>query len=311
MKVFICGAYVKNNYMVKRFAFMPNQKLDNQLNLAIDTSPAEREKSMDLNVGYDRENDVWDVVVKYSGDITSLAGAGIGVVPLLGNYAIVTIPQEKLQDFSRRPEVEFVEKPKRLFFAVNQGKATSCIREVQRGNPLEGRENPGTGNDNLNLTGKGILIGIVDSGVDVSHPDFRNPDGSTRILRYWDQSGEGIPPEGYLMGNEYTNEEINAYLGEKRINQEIPGQDTSGHGTAVLGIAAGNGRASNGRYRGIAYESEIIAVKLGVPRDNSFPRTTELIQGVDYLVRQAMKLGRPMVINLSFGNNYGSHEPCN
>lgn len=277
---------------------MPDQKLDNQLNLAIDTSMEEREKSLDLNVGFDTEGNVWDVIVKYSGDVQSLTEEGVKVVPLLGNYAIASIPQEKLQEFSRKPQVEFIEKPKRLFFAVNQGKTASCIREVQR--------------EDLNLTGKGILMGIVDSGVDVSHPDFRNADGSTRILRYWDQSGEGVPPKGYLSGVEYTNVEINTWLRKNVVgNGGKVGQDTSGHGTAVLGIAAGNGSASNGKYRGIAYESEIIAVKLGIPKENSFPRTTELIQGVDYLVRQAMELGRPMVINLSFGNNYGSHEPCN
>ena len=344
---------------------MPDQKLDNQLNLAVDTPMEEREKSLDLNVGFDAEENVWDIIVKYSGDVQSLTEEDVKVVPLLGNYAIVTIAQDKLQEFSRKPQVEFIEKPKRLFFAVNQGKTASCIREVQRGNRLNGNRMLPE-NTNLNLTGKGILLGIVDSGVDVSHPDFRNGDGSTRILRYWDQSGEGIPPQGYVSGVEYTNVEINDWLrrnvatsGEKveissndmkenenniqiyvnkvmksggkvvtsgnnvaaneddTINrfgiqqQNIPGQDTSGHGTAVLGIAAGNGRASNGRYRGIAYESEIIAVKLGIPRDNSFPRTTELIQGIDYLVRQAMELERPMVINLSFGNNYGSHEPYN
>lgn len=286
---------------------MSNQKLDNQLNLAINASMEEREKSLDLNVGFDEKENVWDVIVKYSGDIRDLTEEGVSVVPLLGNYGIVTIVQNKLQEFSKKPQVEFIEKPKRLFFAVNQGKTASCIREVQSGRSEREEDRIGL---SLNLTGKGILVGIVDSGIDVSHFDFRNGDGSTRILRYWDQSGKGIPPEGYLQGVEYTDVEINDYLRRNvaKNGGDILGSDNSGHGTAVLGIAAGNGQASNGRYRGIAYESEIIAVKLGIPKDNSFPRTTELIQGVDYLVRQAMRLGRPMVINLSFGNNYGSHR---
>ena len=63
--------------------------------------------------------------------------------------------------------------------------------------------------------------------------------------------------------------------------------------------------------RGVAYTSDIIAVKMGMPGENSFPRTAELMQGVDYLVRQAAELGRPMAVNISFGNNYGSHEPYN
>ena len=60
--------------------------------------------------------------------------------------------------------------------------------------------------------------------------------------------------------------------------------------------------------QGVAYESDLLVVKMGIPRENSFPRTTELIQGIDYLVRQALTMGRPMAINLSFGNNYGSHK---
>ena len=79
----------------------------------------------------------------------------------------------------------------------------------------------------------------------------------------------------------------------------------------MLGIAAGNGRASGGVNRGVAYESDLLVVKMGIPKENSFPRTTELIQGIDYLMRKALEMNRPLVINLSFGNNYGSHEPYN
>ena len=159
-------------------------------------------------------------------------------------------------------------------------------------------------------------MGVVDSGVDYRHPDFRNEDGTTRILSLWDQSGiadeaqSRRPPQGYSLGVEYTKEMIDSALALPAAQgyQIVPERDFSGHGTSVLGVAAGNGLASNGVNRGVAYESDIIVVKLGIPRENSFPRTTELIQGIDYLVRQAQALGRPMVINLSFGNNYGSHR---
>lgn len=76
----------------------------------------------------------------------------------------------------------------------------------------------------------------------------------------------------------------------------------------MTGIAAGNGRASDGKYRGVAYESELIIVKLGTPQAGGFPRTTELMQAVDYCVKKAEAYGKPLVINLSFGNNYGSHS---
>lgn len=275
---------------------MPEQKIDNLLNLAMDATPREREKSGNLNVGYQAETRLWEVIVKYSGPEEGLSGEGISVVPLLGGYAVVTIPETEIDAFSRRTQVEFVEKPKRLYFATAQGKRASCISSVQTG-----REG---------LSGEGILVGAADSGIDYFHPDFRNEDGTTRILKLWDQTVPGNPPRGYVTGSEYTEEEINEALSlsETEGRRLVPVRDISGHGTAVLGIAAGNGRASSGENRGVAYKSGILAVKLGIPREDSFPRTTELIQAVDYLVRQSLEMGMPMAINLSFGNNYGSHR---
>ena len=275
---------------------MADQKIDNLLNLVMDATPEERRKSENLNVGYDSAMRLWDVIVKYSGPESGLAGTGIQVVPLLGGYAVVTLPESEIDAYSDRVQVEFMEKPKRLYFELFQAKGASCIRTVQTGRS--------------GLTGKGILVGIVDSGVDYFHPDFRNADGSSRILRLWDQSIQGNPPQGYAAGTEYTKEEIDEALalGENQGRRLVPSMDYSGHGTSVLGIAAGNGRASDGVNQGVAYESDLLVVKMGVPRENAFPRTTELIQGIDYLVRQALAMGRPMAINLSFGNNYGSHR---
>ena len=289
---------------------MPDQKIDNLLNLAMEATPQERAKSENLNVGYDSTVKLWDVIVKYSGPESDLGGDGIQAVPLLGGYAVVTLPETEIDAYSDRQQVEFIEKPKRLYFETLQAKEASCILPVQAG--ANG------------LTGEGILVGVVDSGVDYFHPDFRNEDGSSRILRLWDQSLDGKPPRGYVTGTEYTKEEIDKALalgeteGRRLVALHIeeapvarpliPSRDFSGHGTAVLGIAAGNGRASGGVNRGVAYKSDLLVVKMGNARENSFPRTTELMEGIDYLIRQAVKMGRPIAINISFGNNYGSHQ---
>ena len=161
------------------------------------------------------------------------------------------------------------------------------------------------------LFGEGVLVGCVDSGIDYSHPDFCSADGASRILRLWDQSVSGNPPKGYEIGTEYTKEQIEEALTKKTQAERyavVPSRDLSGHGTGVMGIAAGNGRASNGVYRGVAPKSELIVVKLGNPRAEGFPRTTELMQGIDYCIRTAVRLGKPLALNLSFGNNYGSHD---
>ena len=282
---------------------MPDQKLNNLLNLALDATEEEREKSRNLNVGYEKQTRKWEIIVKYSemGDSVEvlLGGPEISVVPLLGRYAIVTLPESMLDEYSRRPQIEFIEKPTRLYFEDLFSKEASCITQVQRDEP-----------GNLRLTGRGVLIGIVDSGVDYRHPAFLTADGKSRILRLWDQSIPGNPPEGYATGTEYTNEEINEALSlsVQEGRRLVPSEDVSGHGTAVLGVAAGSDFSRGAVNRGVAYESDLLVVKMGIPRQDSFPRTTELMQGVDYLVRQAIRLGRPIALNLSFGNNYGSHR---
>jgi len=275
---------------------MPNQKLENELNLALDVSEADRAKTVNLNVGYSPDTDMWELIVKYNGNLERVREElGISVVELTNEYAILTIPQYLINRLSGYEEIEFVEKPKRLSFEVNAGRTASCI------NPLQ--------TENYNLFGEGVLVAIIDSGIDYSHPDFRNEDGTTRISTLWDQTIPGSPPEGYDIGTLYTSEQINeALLVPMPQRMEIvPSTDLSGHGTHVAGIAAGNGRASNGLYRGVASQSELIIVKLGISVGDSFPRTTQLMQGIDFVIRYAIMLGRPVAINVSFGNNYGSH----
>lgn len=159
--------------------------------------------------------------------------------------------------------------------------------------------------------------------MDFYHPDFRNADGTTRIVALWDQTVPGNPPEGFANGSLYTPEDINEALLEEAIGKNVgmaggiqliqgsdivPEFDSTGHGTAVLGILAGNGNASGGEIAGMAPEAEIIAVKLGNADGRGFPRTTQLMRAIDFAVRYAMGTGKPLSINISFGNNYGAHD---
>lgn len=272
---------------------MPDQKLENILNLALDATEEERDKSLELNVGYNPIDREWDLIVKYSGSLDCVRALGAQVVEMQNEFAIITIRESLIDAMSDCPAVEYVEKPKRLFFQIENGKRASCITPVQR--------------PPLSLTGRGVLVAVIDSGIDYENDVFRNADGTTRIRNLWDQTIPGNPPERYAIGTEYTREEINEALRaptrQERL-QIVPSQDISGHGTSVTGIAAGN----SDEYQGIAFESELLIVKLGIPREEGFPRTTELIQALDYVVRKALEYQMPVAINLSFGNTYGPHD---
>ncbi len=265
-----------------------SQKIENILNLALEATPEERARSVDLDVGYDAGERAWDLIIKYSGSLEAAREISESVTELLNNYAVVRIREDRIEALASLPEVEFVEKPKSLYFQADVGRQVSCIDAVQ--------DAP------YGLTGQGVLVGIVDSGIDLTNADFRNEDGTTRIAALWDQADR-----------EYTAEEINEFLNAEGTVQPAVrpslSVDSSGHGTAVAGIAAGNGRGSEGRrYRGAAPESELVIVKMKSPQPGGFPRTTELMTGVDYLIRKAQEMRMPVAVNISFGNTYGPHD---
>ena len=275
---------------------MDSAKIDNELNLALDVPESDREKAVNLNVGYIPDTSMWELIVKYNGTLERVREElQISAVELSNQYAIITIPQYLISRLSDYDEIEYIEKPKRLFYEVNEGRTASCI------NPLQ---TPSVG-----LFGEGVLVAVIDSGIDYSHPDFRNEDGTTRIAVLWDQTIPGNPPLGYDIGTLYTREQINeALLIPMPERMEIvPSADLSGHGTHVAGIAAGNGRASNGLYRGVASRSELVIVKLGASVGASFPRTSQLMEAIDYVIKYATAVRKPLAVNISFGYNYGSH----
>lgn len=275
---------------------MASQNMENLLNLAFDATNEEREKSLNLNVGYLPEENEWEIIVKYSGNIDEARALARRVTTLRNGYAILTLTEENISHVASLPQIVYIEKPKRLYFEVENGRRVSCINAIQNTRFLQGP-----------LFGSGVLVAILDSGIDYENNDFRNMNGTTRIVRLWDQAIEGNPPEGYEIGTEYTREEINEAL-ESGNRSLVPTREGSGHGTAVAGVAAGNGRNSNGVYRGVASESDLVIVKLGNPRAGGFPRTTELMQALNYAVDVAAELGKPLAVNISIGNTYGSHD---
>lgn len=278
--------------------FFTSQKSENLLNLALDATDQEREKSMELNVGYDSAEKEWDLIVKFSDGLEAIRAVATSVTELLNEYAIVTIKESKIPELVRLTQTEYIEKPKRLFFQQDSSRNASCVNSIYK--------------PPFSLTGEGVLIAIIDSGIDYAHPAFQTEDGTTRILALWDQSITGNPPKGYSIGTEYTKEQIDEALQYPKGPQRdgiVPSKDFSGHGTAVAGVAAGNGAGSEGRkYKGIAPKSSLLVVKMGREKEGGFPRTIELMEGVDYAIKKALEYKLPVVVNISFGNSYGPHD---
>lgn len=284
-----------------------DQKLENILNLALETPEEEREQTESLNVGYSAETRSWELIVKYHGSLDRLREQNMVVEELIAGYAILTVPEALVDMVSDTPEIEYVEKPKRFYYGQTFPAGTSCFPPVTMRTPF--------------LNGRGVLLAVLDSGITWDLEVFRKADGSTRIRYLWDQTVSeetasmryGKMPDGFSLGTEYTAEEINAALQMHALDRyrRIPSRDLSGHGTAVAGIAAG--KSADGLYTGAAPEAELIVVKLGLPGNSGgveegFPRTTEILRGVTYALRKARQLNMPLVINLSFGNSYGSHD---
>lgn len=266
-----------------------DEKFDNQLNLALDLKEEEREKSEDLDAGYDKLTGKWEVIFRYTGQLDTIKRTDTTVIePLSMGYAIAYIKENELDAFSRNEQVIFIEKPKNLLLNRQASIAASCMLSVK--------------NPPLSLTGRGVFVAVIDTGIDIFHPDFLDEDGNTKIYELWDQTVSGTPPQPFVNGNVYTREEINEILHTRNENRQrrFESRDNSGHGTHVASICAGR--------NGVAPEAGLIVVKLGDTKEQGFPRTTQLMTALQYVIDTASKLRKPVAINISYGHNYGDHR---
>lgn len=149
--------------------------------------------------------------------------------------------------------------------------------------------------------GEGVLVGIIDTGLDFRHPDFKDSSGNTRVLRYWDQNlpvDPTLTPAEFGYGQAWDSAAIN--VGNCPANDVVG----YGHGTTVGGTAAGNG-SGNGHCTGVAPKADLIVVANDMDRPNW---TASIVDAVKYITDIATGLGRPVAINISLGDYYGSHD---
>ena len=259
-------------------------KLSTELNLALNTNETERIKALDLNVGYDSFIGEWELIIKHTGSLEELSNSlGFSYVELLNGYAIVYIDEEKIYDLATANEILYIDKPKKLVAEENRiisGTSQSCMSFLFT--------------EESTLSGVGVLVAIIDSGIDYTHPVFMGKNGNSRIYEIWDQTVDGNPPIDYYRGTVYTSMDIDKSLKE---GMPLETYDASGHGTAVASVVAN-----------LAPGAQLLIVKLANLGSDNFPTTSSLIMGIDYAVRTAMQLNMPLAINLSYGNNYGAHN---
>jgi subtilisin family serine protease len=171
----------------------------------------------------------------------------------------------------------------------------------------------------LALFGQGVVVVVIDTGVDYQHPAFRNSDGSTRILTIWDQTQqEGTPPDTFTFGTEYSRETINTALNSEDPLSIVPSTDTNGHGTAIASVIAGTPNALEA-FSGVVPQSDLVIVKLKeakqnlknfyfVPEDALCFQESDLMLGFRYSLIIQERFNRPVVTCFAVGSNQGGHN---
>ena len=221
----------------------------------------------------------------------------------------VDVPVSRLTELAAAPGVKYVEAGRNLRPTLDTSLAATHADDVHA---------PATG---TGLRGGGVVVGVVDFGFDFTLDDFRNPDGTTRVAFLWDQflvptAGEHTPAEpDFAFGVEYDRAALDAALALPNPFASVRHRPEAGsHGTHVASIAAGNGRSADanfgaGLFVGAAPEATLILVQ---PRSNdqqtTFTDSVNVARAISYVFRRASAMGLPCVINMSLGQNGGSHD---
>jgi len=250
--------------------------------------------------------DYADLLIEYSGDMNVLNSFPNSYIEII-NYlqAVVHVP---VQNITNQTIMEFgYSAMPNLYAPVSHG-------SLEASDVIRIRNVP-----NFNLIGEGVLIGIIDTGIDYTNPIFKNADNTTRIVSIWDQSIQnGPPPEGRHYGTEYSREQINEALKSTDPFSIVPSRDQVGHGTMVAGIAGGNENKEND-FVGVSPGVEFVVVKLKqakrylmrfyrVPEDKLCFQENDILFGLEYLLNVSFNLQRPLAICIAIGSSQGGHD---
>lgn len=263
-----------------------------------DMSPEDRARIL--------SNDYADLIINYSGDMNLLRNFEDATIHIINYYfAIVHVPISRITD-DIILEMGYSVMPS-LFGLISQSSIEASginrLRNIPR----------------FNLRGQGVLVGIIDTGIDYTHPVFRYADNTSKIVSIWDQTIDSDRFPGHTFyGTEYTREEINEALKSDNPFEIVPSRDTIGHGTMLAGIAVGNEDYQNDFY-GIAPDAELVIVKLKeakpylrdffrVPQNVPCYQENDILFGLEYLWNVAVAQNRPMAICIALGTSQGAHD---
>lgn len=251
-------------------------------------------------------NDYADLLIEYLSDFSIFEQFTDATVQIIdGFFAIVRVPVQQITN-STISELGYYVMPAVSGLISNVSLEASGITRI--------RNIP-----NFNLRGQGILVGILDTGIDYTNPIFINADNTTKIAAIWDQT---IAGDNYLSntyyGTEYTKEQINQALQSKNPYEIVPSRDEIGHGTMLAGIAAGNDVIER-NFSGVVPDAELVVVKLKpakpylkefwrIPDNAICYQENDILFALEYLEQVAIRLNRPMSICVAIGTSQGSHD---
>lgn len=258
-------------------------KIDSSIGLLANV-PAALLNNLGYKLNLNQEDNKIEVTILYRDSAENIRniveGMGGVFIDLGLNFGIVRIPIDKLTELAVNNSIQYIELPKNLYEADAESNRASCIPQAT---------------DNYGISGEGVLIGFIDSGIDYTHPAFMNEQGTTRIEYIYDLS---------TGGNIYNKQMINEAIKSNNPFSIVPSIDNTGHGTHVVGVACAGGRI-NLRYFGAAPKASIAMVKAsrGVTVLSS-----QIMQGLKFLLDKSKELNMPLVVNISLSTNNGPHN---
>lgn len=246
-----------------------------------------------------------DLLIEYNGDISILESFGAPYHIINFQTAVVHIPEENLtQELINRLGYYVV--PSIFGLVSDESLEASGVNRL--------RNIP-----NFNFRGQGVLIGLVDTGIDYTNPLFQYADRTTRIALIWDQTIQSdSTPEGFPYGTVYSRDQINLALQNENPFDIVPSRDDIGHGTMLAGIAGGS-EAQDNSFRGVAPDAEFVVVKLKqakrslrnyffIPEGAPAFQETDILFGLGFILAAMAELQKPLSLCVAVNTSQSSHD---